>query len=191
VKEDGLALFLLIYLTPLLAMQQKHSPKQIRGLALLKRSPSINQHRLNQPNPTSLNGFDTLATHNEARIPANLIPIPISHHHIWRYTLQPPNAPFVDPNTGSVRSLSAFPSSPFTFPSSSIAAAAATSIPTTSPVFYLSPLDFPSSSPLADSPISVHDDLSSRETGHVQQSNSAQSSAPSPAEQNYDEQTTT
>jgi len=136
-------------------------------------------------NLPSLNGFDSLATDRQTWIPANPIPIP-SQTTMYSDTLQPPSAPFADPNTGSVRSLSAFPTPPTHFPLPPRQQQQPTSPVTNRSSTSL--LEFPSRSPLADSPISVHDDFSFRGAGHTQQSNSARSSAPSPAEQIVDEQ---
>lgn len=66
-----------------------------------------------------------------------------------RDTLEPPRAPFVDPNTGSVRSLSAFPVPPTHFPIPP--AQPPQSLPTQ---ISTSLLEFPSRSPLAESPVS-------------------------------------
>jgi hypothetical protein len=86
-------------------------------------------------------------------------------------TLEPPKAPSVDPHTGSVRSLSAFPAPPRHFPipphtphrqQSTIQSSTSTSR-----------LEFPSRSPLAESPTSAHEDLSveraevSSRNGHI------------------------
>ena len=64
-------------------------------------------------------------------------------------TLEPPRPPFVDPNTGSVRSLSAFPVPPTHFPIPP--AQPPQSFPTQ---ISTSLLEFPSRSPLAESPVS-------------------------------------
>jgi len=134
-----------------------------------------------------LNGFDSLAANKQTWIPTNAIPNP-SLTTMSGDTLQPPTASFVDPNTGSVRSLSAFPTPPTHFPLLPSRQQQQQPISPLTNRSSTSLLEFPSRSPLADSPISVHDDFSYRGTGYTQQSNSAQISAPSPAEQNVDEQ---
>ena len=138
------------------------------------------------PEPAS-NGFDTLPANRQIQISPNPIPFP----SVSGETLQPPDTSFLDPNSGSVRSLSAFPAPPTHFPLPRMRHQQQQrnfSPPTESST---SLLEFPSSGQLADSPISVHDDLTFRDTRHALQSNSVQSLAPSLQERSYDGSLTT
>lgn len=77
-------------------------------------------------------------------------------------TLEPPKAPSVDPHTGSVRSLSAFPEPPTHFPIPLTLSQQSTN----SRSIQSTPrLEFPSRSPLAESPVSSHDDFSAEKPG--------------------------
>lgn len=109
-------------------------------------------------------------------------------------TLEPPKAPSVDPHTGSVRSLSAFPVPPRHFPippphsphrqqstnSQSIQSSTSTSR-----------LEFPSRSPLAESPTSAHEDLSveraevSTRNGHIDSAATHSVAESAPEQFNY------
>lgn len=133
------------------------------------------------------NSFDTLVANRQVQTSPNLISFPSASGD----TLQPPGAPFVNPNSGSVRSLSAFPAPPTHFPLPAMRQEQQQrnfSPPTESST---SLLEFPSGGQLADSPISVHDDLISRDTRHALQSNSVQSFPPSVQERSYDGPLTT
>lgn len=147
------------------------------------RTPLTNVNR-NLPTFPSINDFDSQVSHKSTEISISPIPFP-SVAIAPGDTLQPPTAPFVDPNTGSVRSLSAFPTPPSHLPLPPLRQQQTLSLTTRSST---SILEFPSS-PLADSPISSHDDLSAQEPAHAQQSDSVRSSAPSPQGQSYEELT--
>ena len=77
--------------------------------------------------------------------------------------MEPPRPPFVDPNTGSVRSLSAFPSPPTHFPIPPVRAAPPPSGLSQALSSSSANLQFPSSGgaggALADSPVSAHSEL--------------------------------
>ncbi len=77
--------------------------------------------------------------------------------------MEPPRPPFVDPNTGSVRSLSAFPSPPTHFPIPPVRAAPQPSGLSQALSSSSANLQFPSSGggggALADSPVSAHSEL--------------------------------
>ncbi len=114
-------------------------------------------------------------------------------------TLEPPKALSVDPHTGSVRSLSAFPVPPTHFPippphtphrqqstnSQSMQSSTSTSR-----------LEFPSRSPLAESPTSAHEDLGveraevSPRNGHIDSAATHSAGEPAPEQFNYKRSTT-
>jgi len=119
-------------------------------------SASTSSHDL-QREPQSVRNSPTVVRNNQiqSNVASEAQLAPVSTN------LEPPRAPFVDPNTGSVRSLSAFPTPPTHFPLPPLRQQHQPSLSQSVPSS--SNIEFPSSAysnQLADSPISANDDHS-------------------------------
>ncbi|CAA7267113.1 unnamed protein product [Cyclocybe aegerita] len=150
--------------SPRITPEPQASPNQSRhpppGYSTGPPSASASSMDVSREQSTSTRDSPTLQRQGQSPMTSlsnttERIPAPPSSN-----TLEPPRAPFFDPNTGSVRSLSAFPSPPTHFP-----------IPPARPIqrqqSSLSQstqgqgqLEFPSSNQLAESPVSAHAELS-------------------------------
>jgi len=122
-------------------------------------SASTSSHDL-QREPHSVRNSPTVARNNQ--IQSNVASE--ARLALASTNLEPPRAPFVDSNTGSVRSLSAFPTPPTHFPLPPLRQQHQPSLSRSVPSS--SNFEFPSSAhsnQLADSPISANDDHSSAE----------------------------